>query len=123
MKRESSGKGRDSQRQRQLYALADPTRRNIVELLARNEKLSATEICHNFTITHPAVSQHLKVLREAELIYLEKSAQKHLFSLNPMTVRELEGWVAQLTELWSDRFERLDGLLEAEKKKAMRGSD
>jgi len=85
--------------------------------------MSATEICDNFIITHPAVSQHLKVLREAELIHLEKSAQKHIYSLNPTTIRELEGWVAQLAELWSDRFERLDGLLEAEKKRTMRGSD
>ena len=98
-----------------FYAIADPTRRNIVELLANNGTMSATEICDNFTITHPAVSQHLKVLREAELVRLERDAQRHLYSLNPAAIRELEGWVARLTALWSARFERLDELLEGEK--------
>ena len=108
-------KGRNSTEQQIFHAIFDPTRRNILELLATNGQMSATEICTNFTMSHPAVSQHLKVLREAELVNLEKSAQRHIYSLNPAGMRELEGWVAQLTELWSRRFEKLDEVLEAEK--------
>ncbi len=69
MSRESY-KPRDAGRQQLLYALAEPTRRNIVELLASKGRMSATEIYDNFTVSHPAVSQHLKVLLEAELVFL-----------------------------------------------------
>ena len=109
-----------------FYALADPTRRNIVELLATNGQMTATDICNNFTMSHPAVSQHLRVLREAELVHLEKSAQRHIYSLNPDAIRELEEWVKQMTQLWDERFERLDEILEAEKEKkgiSKRGGD
>jgi DNA-binding transcriptional ArsR family regulator len=97
-------------------ALADPTRRSIIELLATNGQMSATNIYSNFDVTPPAVSQHLKVLREANLVQLEKSAQKHLYSLNPKKMHSLENWVKQTTELWEERFDRLDTLLEAEKR-------
>src|SRR5579872_2474693 len=103
--------------QQQLFhAVFDPTRRGILRLLATNGQMTATAIYNNFTMSHPAVSQHLKVLREADLVRVEKSAQRHIYSLNPAQVRKLEVWVAQLTELWSRRFEKLDELLEAEKR-------
>jgi DNA-binding transcriptional ArsR family regulator len=101
-------------------ALADPTRRSIIELLATNGQMSATDIFDNFDMTHPAVSQHLKVLREAELVQMEKSAQKHLYSLNPNKMHALEDWIRQTTELWQERFDRLDSLLEAEKQEFQR---
>ena len=98
-------------------AIADPTRRTIIDLLALNGQMTATDIYDNFTMSNPAVSQHLKVLREAQLVRIEKSAQKHLYSLNPDTMRSLEGWIKHTTELWNARFERLDSVLEAEKRK------
>ena len=103
-----------------FYVLADKTRRNIVELLATNGQMTATDIYDNFTVSHPAVSQHLRVLREAELVHLEKSAQRHIYSLNPDAMHELEGWVRQMTRLWDERFGRLDEILEAEKRKALK---
>ncbi len=98
-------------------ALADPTRRSIIELLATNGQMTASDIYSNFDVTPPAVSQHLKVLREANLVQLAKSAQKHLYSLNPKRMHDLEDWVKQTTEHWEERFDRLDTLLEAEKRK------
>ncbi len=98
-------------------AIADPTRRTIIELLAANGQMAATEIYGNFTMSNPAVSQHLKVLREAELVRIEKSAQKHLYSLNPDTMHSLEGWVKHTADLWDQRFDKLDSVLEAEKRK------
>ncbi|MGH2638094.1 MAG: ArsR/SmtB family transcription factor [Rhabdochlamydiaceae bacterium] len=108
---------RGMQTRQLFYALADPTRRIIVELLATNGQMSATDIYENFTVSHPTVSQHLKVLREAELVRLEKRAQQRIYSLNPDAVRELGEWVRQIEELWDDNFDRLDELLEVEKKK------
>ncbi len=113
-------RNRTTERQQLFYALADPTRRNIVELLATNGQMSATDIYNNFTVSHPAVSQHLRVLREAELVRSEKSAQRHIYSLNPDAIRQLEEWVKQMTQLWDGRFERLDRLLEEEKMKNAR---
>lgn len=98
-------------------ALADPTRRLILEMLARKGQLSATEISDNFQATPSAISQHLKVLREANLVRMEKRAQQRLYQINQETVGELEQWARQLTQQWNERFEALDQLLEAEKKK------
>jgi DNA-binding transcriptional ArsR family regulator len=100
-------------------ALADPTRRFILEMLARNGQLSATEISDNFQVSPSAISQHLKVLREAKLVLMEKRAQQRLYQINPETMGELEQWARQLTQQWHERFEALDQLLEAEKKKIL----
>ena len=111
---------RDAVNQQVFSALADPTRRSIVELLATNGGMSATDIYNNFPVSHPAVSQHLKVLREADLVHLEKDAQRRIYSLNPQTMHSLETWIQRTTELWEESFERLDKLLEEEKKRSRR---
>src|SRR5258708_3490465 len=97
-------------------ALADPTRRTILELLANNGLLSASEISGNFQMSQPAISQHLKVLRIAKLVDMEKQAQKHLFKINPHKLLELEGWINKMTNVWNERFDMLDNLLEEDKK-------
>ena len=100
-----------------FVALADPTRRNILELLANRGELSATAIYEQFSVSPQAVSQHLKVLREANLVEMEKRAQKHLYRLNPETLSQFEEWVKLIQERWSERFEALDAVLESEKQK------
>ena len=94
-------------------ALAEPTRRNIVELLAASGRLSASEIYQEFSATPSAISQHLKVLREAGLVTVEKQAQKRLYQINLETLQELETWAQRLHALWSARFDQLDQLLNA----------
>lgn len=100
-----------------FVALADPTRRDILELLASSGELSATAIYEQFPVSPQAVSQHLKVLREAHLVDMEKRAQKHLYRLNPQALSEFEAWVQQVQQRWSERFDALDVVLENEKKK------
>ena len=100
-----------------FVALADPTRRNILELLANTGELSATAIYEHFPVSPQAVSQHLKVLREAHLVEMEKHAQKRLYRLNPQTLSQFEAWVQQMQRRWSERFDALDTVLEREKKK------
>lgn len=109
-------------RQELFYALADPTRRSIVELLAMHGQMSATEIYGNFSVSHPAISQHLGVMRQADLVSVEKDAQRHLYSLNLKAMRELGVWVEHFTRLWEERFEMLDEALEAEKRKPAGGT-
>ena len=98
-------------------ALADPTRRHILELLATNGELSATAIYEQFPVSPQAISQHLKVLREAHLVDMEKRAQKHVYRLNPQTLSQFEAWVQQMQQRWSERFDALETVLESEKKK------
>jgi DNA-binding transcriptional ArsR family regulator len=98
-------------------ALADPTRRSILELLAQHEQLPAAEICAQFPISPPAISQHLKVLREAELVVMEKRAQQHLYRINPPALLALESWSHGLLAHSSQRYAALDQVLEAQKKK------
>jgi DNA-binding transcriptional ArsR family regulator len=98
-------------------ALAEPTRRNIIEMLAVKGQLSATDISNKFHISPPAISQHLKVLREANLVQMEKKAQQRLYKINPEKMGELEEWIKKLTKMWDARFSGLDKVLEKEKKK------
>ena len=103
-----------------FVALADPTRRNILELLANSGELSATAIYQNFPISPPAVSQHLKILREVHLVKMEKRAQQHVYRLNPETLSEFEAWVKQVQRRWEERFAVLDAILESEKQKLVK---
>lgn len=97
-------------------ALADPNRRRIVELIASSGELSATTISEKFTISAPAVSQHLKILREAKLVVVEKKAQQRIYSINADSFDEVELWIKQLKEVMEDRYKRLDSLLYKMKK-------
>src|SRR5437660_7055784 len=103
-----------------FVALADPTRRQILELLATHGELPATAIYEHFPVSPQAVSQHLKVLREAHLVEMEKQAQKRLYRLNPHTLSQFEAWVQQLQQRWEERFSALDNILEREKQKLVK---
>ena len=92
-------------------ALADNTRREIVLLLAEKGEMSATEISNRFSITPPAVSQHLKVLREAKVIQMKKQAQKRLYSIEESGINEIGEWLTDLKKLWNKRFDALDQYL------------
>jgi DNA-binding transcriptional ArsR family regulator len=82
-------------------ALADPTRRKIVEMLAVRE-LPAGEIARRFDMTAPAVSQHLKLLRDAGLVHVRRDAQRRIYALNPTGLAELDEWLARFRRFWSD---------------------
>ncbi len=98
-----------------FYALSDPTRRKILELLASQGDLTATQIYANFRVSPPAISQHLKVLREANLVKMEKHAQQRIYQINPVAIQKLEDWSKQLAQQWNQRLDVLDELLKAEK--------
>jgi len=103
--------------QRLFYALAEPTRREIIELLASRGQLSAGQIYDNFAVSAPAISQHLKVLREADLVQMEKQAQHHLYRINSNAVEELGEWAERMNRLWEERFDALDKVLAEEQKR------
>lgn len=98
-------------------AIADPTRRTILEMLARKGSLSSSAISDNFRMSPPAISQHLKILRETKLVDMEKKSQQRIYTINTHSIQEFDHWVQTLTKVWNDRFDRLDALLALEKKK------
>ena len=98
-------------------ALADPNRRKILELLAKHGELTATEIAEQFSISPQAISQHLKALREAELVQVEKRAQQRIYRVNSEAMFEVETWAGQLRQLWDQRFDALEQVIELEKKR------
>lgn len=98
-------------------ALAEPTRRQILEMLAREGELPASDIYDQFKVSPPAISQHLKVLREANLVTIEKRKQQRIYQLNPGPMLEMEDWLKKMTKFWNERFDALDKLLVDEKKR------
>lgn len=100
-------------------ALGEPTRRRILEMLAARGELSASQIGEAFEVSPSAISQHLKALREAGLVQMEKRAQQRIYRLNPEAVGEVEGWAKQMRQLWIGRFDALDRLLQEEKRKEL----
>jgi DNA-binding transcriptional ArsR family regulator len=92
-------------------ALGDPTRQRIVEMLAVRE-LSSGQIARRFDMTAPAVSQHLKLLREAGLVQVRRDAQRRIYTLDPAGLAELDAWLARFRRFWSGRLDALEHELE-----------
>jgi DNA-binding transcriptional ArsR family regulator len=90
--------------------LGDPTRRRILELLAPGE-LSAGEITEivaaEFGISQPAVSQHLRVLRESGFATVRSAGPRRLYAVNPAPLDEIEQWVGGLHRAWEQRLDAL----------------
>jgi DNA-binding transcriptional ArsR family regulator len=96
-----------------LAAVADPTRRRIVELLASRDR-TAGEIVEEFDMSAPAISQHLKVLREAGLVRVRAEGQHRIHSLDPAGLGEIEAWLAKTKRFWERRLDALERELRAE---------
>ena len=90
-----------------LPALADPTRRRILEMLGESPR-TASEIHQAFAIAAPAVSRHLRVLREAGLVRARSDGKRRLYALDPRPLRELDDWLEPYRELWAQRLDALD---------------
>ena len=107
-----------------LAAIADPTRRRIVELLADRER-TAGELVDEFDLSAPAISQHLNVLREAGLVVTRAEGQSRIQSLNPAGFDELDAWLEKTRAVWSRRLDALERELladDAKQKKNTRGT-
>jgi DNA-binding transcriptional ArsR family regulator len=88
-------------------ALADPTRQRIVEMLAGGA-LCAGDIAGRFKLSAPAISQHLKALRQAKLVKVRAEAQKRIYELDPEGVADLSEWVARIQAFWAPRLDALE---------------
>jgi DNA-binding transcriptional ArsR family regulator len=91
-------------------ALADPTRRGIVVLLARGEA-TVCELVGHFNLSQPTISSHLKVLESAGLISRGRIAQSRPSKLEPGGLKAITHWLDQVQEIWEGNYKRLDALL------------
>ncbi len=93
--------------------IADPTRRRILDLLARGSR-NAGELGQAFPrLTQPGVSRHLRVLRDAHLVDVTVRAQQRIYALKPEGLAELYEWVAKYQALWPDALDSLERYLDA----------
>lgn len=90
-----------------LAAVADPTRRQILALLVDGE-VSAGDLAAAFPVSRPAVSRHLRVLREAGLVRVRSDGRQRIYALDPEPLRELDAWLEPYRAAWAQRLDALD---------------
>lgn len=100
---------------RTLAALADPTRREVVERLGRQGVASVTELAAPTGISLTGMKKHLRVLEEAGLVSTEKVGRTRRCSLGPQRLEDLQGWMDSYRRVVEERFDRLEELLEQTK--------
>jgi DNA-binding transcriptional ArsR family regulator len=90
--------------------LAEPNRRQILDLL-RTRAHSVNEMVEVLEISQPAVSKHLRILKEAGLVAVHPDAQRRLYTLQVEPLRELDSWLAGYRRLWEENLDRLEEYL------------
>jgi DNA-binding transcriptional ArsR family regulator len=98
-----------------FQAIADPTRRAIMVLIAL-QAMTPNAIADNFNTTRQAVSKHLRILTECEIIKQEQKGREIYYSLEIDKMKEIDKWIEQFRKIWETRFTQLDSLLSTIKK-------
>ena len=93
-----------------FQAIADPTRRGIL-LLVASQSMTAGAIASNFDTARPTVSKHLKVLTECELLEQEQKGREVYYRLNPKKIKEIADFVEPYRKLWDERFNKLETVM------------
>ncbi|HEX7366641.1 MAG TPA: metalloregulator ArsR/SmtB family transcription factor [Pelobium sp.] len=93
-----------------FQAIADPTRRAIIALIAL-QAMTPNAIAENFNTTRQAVSKHLKILTECELLKQEPQGREIYYSLEIDKMKEIDQWLAQFKKIWETKFNQLDDVL------------
>lgn len=92
-------------------AVADPTRRAVLDLLRDGER-TVGELCARFDISQPAISQHLKVLRETGLVSVRRDGRVHYYKLEPLPLREVAQWIDHYEQFWDEKLDALGAYLD-----------
>src|ERR687895_1839794 len=103
-------------------AVAEPRRRQILDLLAGGER-PVNEVVRLLGLAQPQVSKHLRVLREVGAVEVREDGRQRLYRLNGQALKPIHDWVKGYESLWSERFEALDIVLEDLKKEEGDGGD
>ena len=97
-------------------AVAEPRRRQILDVLAGGER-PVNDLVRELGLNQPQVSKHLRVLREVEVVDVRSEGRQRLYRLNGQALKPIHDWVKEYERTWSERFDRLDVVLEDLKKK------
>jgi DNA-binding transcriptional ArsR family regulator len=98
-----------------FQAIADPTRRAIIALIAI-QAMTPNAIAENFNTTRQSVSKHLRILTECELVKQEQQGREIYYSLEIEKMKEIDKWISQYRKLWETRFNQLEKVLSTMKK-------
>lgn len=93
-----------------FQAIADPTRRAILLLLA-SQTMTAGAIASNFHTARPTVSKHLQILCECELLQQEQTGREIYYRLNPQKMKEIADFIEPFRKMWDDRFNKLEAVM------------
>ncbi len=93
-----------------FQAIADPTRRAIILLLA-TQPLTAGSIATHFDSARPTISKHIKVLTECKLLTPSQKGREIYYDINPSKLNDVDQWIGQFRSLWQNRFDQLDNIL------------
>ena len=98
-----------------FQAIADPNRRAILSLLA-GQRMTLNRVAEKFAISRPAVSKHIRILKECGLVVIIPQGRERYVEARFDKLGEVTDWIEQYRQIWEDRFDRLDNLLEQMKK-------
>lgn len=103
-----------------FQALAEPTRRLILEALAAGER-PVNELVAHLPIHQSGVSRHLRILSDAGFVQVRADGQRRLYSLRPEPFQEVDSWMSRYRALWEDRLDRLGAALQQRRRPKPRG--
>jgi DNA-binding transcriptional ArsR family regulator len=96
-----------------FQAIADPTRRAILVLLAASQSMTAGAIASNFDTARPTVSKHLQILTECELLQQMQSGREMYYNINPKKMKEIADFIEPFRQMWDERFNKLESVMKA----------
>src|SRR5687767_918522 len=96
-----------------FQAIADPTRRGILSMLAV-QAMTPNALAEHFDSSRQAVSNHIKILTECQLVRQEQSGREIYYHFNPKKLKEVDNWIGPFRKTWETRFNQLDALLDEE---------
>jgi len=99
-----------------FQAIADPVRRDIIELLSK-EDMTVNEVAENFEISRPAISKHLKILKECEVINIKKEGRERRCTIVPKQLMTVADWLESYGKLWDNKLDIFENYLEVLKRK------
>ncbi|OOQ59600.1 ArsR/SmtB family transcription factor [Mucilaginibacter pedocola] len=99
-----------------FQAIADPTRREIISLLAAKQ-MNLNAVADNFEISRPAISKHIRILTECGLITIKQQGRERFCQANFKKLKQIEDWAAQYRKFWNDKLDALENFLENDKLK------
>jgi len=93
-----------------FQAIADPTRRDIISLVARNS-MTSNDVAASFDVSRQAISKHIKILMECGILMIDQQGRERYYSIQPKKLAQVADWIEPFRSMWEDKYNRLDDIL------------